>query len=83
MADSALVMTYGATSISPNGPGTVVDDCPTDGISERKVCFDKADLTTLFATLPSGNTTVTVTVSVYCRLTGITFQGSIAIKVHK
>ena len=84
LTDSALVMTYGSVSISPTGPGTLVDQCPSgDGIQEFLVCFSKADLNILFASLPLGMSTVTVNVSVFCQTTGITLNGSLTMKVQK
>jgi PKD repeat protein len=56
-------MIYGNAQIFAKGKVTVGGDKSRDGIDELKVSFSKDDLRLLFAGLPNGHNTVTVTIT--------------------
>jgi len=76
------VMKYGSGSISTTGVGTLGDACPTNGTQDLKICFTKANLSTLFSSLATGTTTVTVTIE-GSTTSGCKFQGAITFDVKK
>jgi len=77
-----VVMKYGINTISTTGVGSPGDNCPTNGTTDLKVCFSKVNLGTLFAALPSGTSTVSVTVE-GSTTSGCQFEGSITFDVKK
>jgi PKD repeat protein len=60
---ATVVLEYGAGEIhAASGKSNVVSDTDHDGVEELAAVFAKDDLRTLFAGLPNGSSTVTVTV---------------------
>jgi subtilisin family serine protease len=78
----SISMRYGGLSILTECKSTLDGDRNHNGIDELKICFSKDDLQTLFASLPNGTSTVSVTVEGDL-VSGGKFRGETAIKVVK
>jgi len=77
-------LTYNTTSIFAMSGKTAVDgDKDHNQVNELSACFTKTDLQTLFASLPNGNHTVTVTVSGDLDGGAGTFCGDVSVAVKK
>lgn len=78
---STISMSFGPGRIYAE-PGKVAigGDKDGNGVDELTACFSKADLRTLFAALPHGTNTVTVTLD-GALTTGGTFRGSLTVDV--
>ncbi len=62
VVSSTISMKYGGDQIlAQAGKGSIESDRDANGVHEITVCFSKTDLRTLFAGLPKGTNTVTVT----------------------
>lgn len=60
----SLVLQYGGNEIhAVGGKSLFSGDTDNNGVSELSLCFSKADLRTLLASLPSGRSTVTLTLA--------------------
>ena len=80
---STLVLKFGGAQIPGDNTKTAVGgDKDGNGIAEIGACFAKQDLRTLFASLPSGKTHVTLMVQADL-VTGGRIQGSVDVDVQK
>ena len=60
----SIVLQYGANEIhAVGGKSLFAGDTDNNGVGELSLCFSKTDLRTLLAGLPSGRTTVTLTLA--------------------
>lgn len=77
----SIVLQYGANEIhAVGGKSLFSGDTDNNGISELTLCFSKSDLRTLLAGLPSGRTTVTLTLAGSLH-SGALITGSIEVDV--
>ncbi len=77
----SVVLTYGANQIhAVGGKSLFSGDTDNNGVSELGLCFTKSDLRTLLAGLPSGRTTVTLTLAGSLN-SGALIAGSIQVDV--
>ena len=73
---TSIKLVYGTKSISvAPGKATIDGDKNGDGITEIAACFTKADLRTLFASLPAGSNDVLVRVEGTLLSSGARFSG--------
>jgi PKD repeat protein len=79
---STIVLKYGAGQIPAlSGKTSIASDSDKNGVDEIGVCFSKDDLRTLFAGLPGGRNTVSVTIEGQL-MSGAHFSGSLTVDVQ-
>ncbi|MEK7315590.1 MAG: putative Ig domain-containing protein [Candidatus Eisenbacteria bacterium] len=78
---SSLVLQYGGNEIhAVGGKSLFSGDTDNNGVDELSLCFSKSDLRTLLASLPSGRSTVTLTLAGSLN-SGALIAGSIEVDV--
>jgi PKD repeat protein len=80
---ATIVAKYGGTQVSPTTRKTIINaDTDGNGIQEIDACFTAAALRTLFATVPNGLSTVTISLEGALR-TGGSFRGDVTFQIQK
>ncbi|MGH7681839.1 MAG: PKD domain-containing protein, partial [Candidatus Eiseniibacteriota bacterium] len=79
---TSISMGYNGKTIVTTGKNTVGGDGNHNGTREIRVCFARNDLNTLFANVPNGTNSVTLSLQGGL-MTGGAFHGDVAVKVVK